>query len=81
MFVPKSPSQANKLTNSLTSGFFVFLILLKKKVIELTSCYRNISMLDMFTFDVFLVCSSLGQSVTGIALFIFCVIHQENSIS
>ena len=28
-------------------------------------------MLNMFTFNLFSVCHSLGQSVTGIALFIF----------
>ena len=34
-------------------------------------------MLNMFTFDVFLVCQSLGQTVTAIALFIFGRIPQE----
>ena len=32
---------------------------------------KNIFMLEMFKFDVFSVCHSLDQSVTGIALFIF----------
>ena len=32
----------------------------------------------MFTYDVFSVCHSLSQSITGIALFIFCLISQEN---
>ena len=31
-------------------------------------------MTDMFSFDVFSVCHSLGQAVTGIALFIFWLI-------
>ena len=35
-------------------------------------------MLYIFTVDVFSVCHSLGQSVTDIALLIFCLIPQEN---
>ena len=38
-----------------------------------------IYMLNMFTFIVFSVCHSLGQSVTCIALLIFCLIPQEYS--
>ena len=55
--------------------FFVFLLPSKIKVIELV--IKNISMLNVFMFEVFSVCHSLGQSVTGIALFIFWLIPQE----
>ena len=44
-------------------------------------CVKNISMLNMLTFDVFSVCHSHGQSVTGIALFMFWHIPQEYSFS
>ena len=57
--------------------FTVFLISYKIKVIELTFYNKNISMLKMFTVDVFSDCHSLGQSVTGIALLIFWLIPQE----
>ena len=51
--------------------FFVFLISSKIKVLELTLLNKNISRLNMFTFDVFSVCHSLGQSVMGITLYMF----------
>ena len=49
---------------------FVFLISFKIKVIELC-VIKDISMLKMFTFNVFSVCHLFGQSVTGLAFFIF----------
>ena len=67
VFVPQS--QIHKPTNSLTNPA---LISFKIKVIELSLWNKNISMSNMFTFDVFSVCHSLCQSVTGIALFILC---------
>ena len=42
---------------------------------------QNIHMLNMFTFDVVLVCYSHGQPGTGIALFIFWIIPQEYTFS
>ena len=42
---------------------------------------QNICMLDMFTFDLFSVCHSRGQSVTDTALFTFWLIPQEYSCS
>ena len=38
-------------------------------------------MLNMFTFDVFSIYHSLDQSVTVVALFIFCLVSQEYNLS
>ena len=57
------------------------LIFLPKSLYNCIETIKNISMIDKFTFDVFSVCHSLGQSVTGIALFICCLIPQEYSFS
>ena len=40
---------------------------------------QNISMLNMYMFDVISVCHSLGQSVLGRALFIIWLKHQKYS--
>ena len=63
------PSVTNSLTHSLTSFFFLIFFIIKVR--KLTSLIKTISMLDMFTSDVFSVCHSLGQTVMVIALFTF----------
>ena len=81
VFVPQL--QIHKFDHSLTHfvlnfskaiHFVNFLISFKIKVINLTLCNKIVSMLNISTFDVFSDCHSLGQSVTGIALFIFVLI-------
>ena len=38
---------------------------------------KNVSMLNMFTFDAFTVCPSLSQSVTGVTLLFFLVYNSR----
>ena len=39
---------------------------------------KNVSMLNMFTFDAFTVCPSLSQSVTGVTLLFFFGVQLKN---
>ena len=67
--------QYERICHSLTNVFFfVYLTSFKIKVIELSLLAKNVSLLNMFTFDAFLV---VTQSVTGVTFPIFWLITQE----
>ena len=69
-FIEPCLSLSNSLTNSLNNVFFCFPYIIQNKG----------TMINMFTYDMFSVCHSLGQFVMGIALFIFGLIPQEYSL-
>ena len=67
----------HKFTHSLTNMFF-FIFLVSSKIKAILCILKIMSMLNMFSFDVFSVCHSLGQLVAGLVLFIFWLMLQEH---
>ena len=75
----EAPLWTSLSTRHLLNKVFLFVCRIspKKTFIEHSLLYKNVSTINMFTFDAFYVCHSLSQTVTIVILFTFLFITSD----